>query len=68
VYRKLRNFRAGIEGNISCLKRAYGLSLCSGASGNHWFPDGHYQESLAFTPSTEFVRRVSEILTPHIER
>ena len=29
VYRKLRNFRAGIEGNISCLKRAYGLSRCT---------------------------------------
>ena len=26
VYRKLRNFRAGIEGGISCLKRAYGLA------------------------------------------
>ena len=25
VYRKLRNFRAGIESDISCLKRAYGL-------------------------------------------
>ena len=28
VYRKLCNFRAGIEGNISELKRAYGLSRC----------------------------------------
>ena len=26
VYRKLRNFRAGIEAGISCLKRAYGLA------------------------------------------
>jgi IS5 family transposase len=26
AYRKLRNFRAGIEANISCLKRAYGLA------------------------------------------
>ena len=26
VYRKLRNFRAGIEAGISCLKRAFGLS------------------------------------------
>lgn len=25
VYRKLRNFRAGIEAGISCLKRAYSL-------------------------------------------
>ena len=29
VYRKLRNFRAGIEANISCLKRAYGLGRCT---------------------------------------
>jgi IS5 family transposase len=29
VYKKLRNFRAGIEGNISCLKRRYGLSRCT---------------------------------------
>ena len=29
VYRQLRNFRAGIEAGISCLKRAYGLSRCS---------------------------------------
>jgi IS5 family transposase len=26
VYRKLRNFRAGIEAGISCLKRAFGLA------------------------------------------
>jgi len=29
VYRKLRNFRAGIEADISCLKRAYGLGRCT---------------------------------------
>ena len=29
VYRKLRNFRAGIEAGISCLKRAYGLDRCT---------------------------------------
>jgi IS5 family transposase len=29
VYRKLRNFRAGIEANISCLKRAFGLTRCT---------------------------------------
>src|ERR1700722_3448604 len=28
VYRKLRNFRAGIESDISCLKRGYGLARC----------------------------------------
>ncbi len=29
VYRKLRNFRAGIEAGISTLKRAFGLSRCT---------------------------------------
>ncbi len=29
AYRKLRNFRAGIEAGISCLKRPYGLARCS---------------------------------------
>ena len=29
VYRRLRNFRAGIEANISTLKRSYGLRRCS---------------------------------------
>lgn len=28
VYKRLTKFRAGIEGNISCLKRRYGLSRC----------------------------------------
>ena len=29
VYKKLRNFRAGIEANISTLKRAFGLDRCT---------------------------------------
>ena len=29
VYRKLRDFRAGIESNISCLKRVYGWGRCT---------------------------------------
>ena len=29
VYRKLRNFRAGIEAGISWMKRAYGLGRCT---------------------------------------
>jgi IS5 family transposase len=37
VYRKLRNFRAGIEANISCLKRAYGLARCT------WRGLGHFR-------------------------
>jgi len=28
IYRKLRNFRAGIESDISGLKRAYALARC----------------------------------------
>ena len=28
IYKQLRDFRAGIEGNISFLKRAFGLSRC----------------------------------------
>jgi IS5 family transposase len=37
VYRKLRNFRAGIEADISCLKRAYGLARCT------WHGLGHFR-------------------------
>jgi transposase, IS5 family len=29
VYRRLRNFRAGIEASISCFKRAYGAARCT---------------------------------------
>lgn len=36
VYRKLRNFRAGIEAGISCLKRAYGLARCTWKSLPHF--------------------------------
>jgi len=36
VYRKLRNFRAGIEAGISCLKRAYGLARCTWKSLAHF--------------------------------
>ena len=31
VYRRLRNFRAGIEAGISCFKRAYGAARSPGA-------------------------------------
>jgi len=37
VYRKLRNFRAGIEADISCLKRAYSLARCT------WRGLGHFR-------------------------
>jgi transposase, IS5 family len=36
VYRKLRNFRAGIEANISCLKRAFGLARCTWRGLDHF--------------------------------
>ncbi len=36
VYRKLRNFRAGIEAGISCLKRAYGLGRCTWKGMEHY--------------------------------
>jgi IS5 family transposase len=36
VYRVLRNFRAGIEANISCLKRAYGLARCTWKGWEHF--------------------------------
>ena len=29
VYKKLRNFRAGVEGMISFLKRAFGMDRCT---------------------------------------
>lgn len=37
VYRKLRNFRAGIEAGISALKRGYGLKRCN------WKGLGHFK-------------------------
>ena len=36
IYRKLRNFRAGIEAGISCLKRAYGLARCTWRGLDHF--------------------------------
>jgi len=36
VYRKLRNFRAGIEAGISLMKRAYGLGRCTWKGLNHF--------------------------------
>ncbi|MDR3471295.1 MAG: ISNCY family transposase [Devosia sp.] len=36
VYRKLRNFRAGVEAGISCLKRAYGLGRCTWRGLDHF--------------------------------
>lgn len=36
VYRKLKNFRAGIEANISCLKRAFGRARCTWRGIDHF--------------------------------
>ena len=36
VYRKLRNFRAGVEANISTLKRSWGLSRCNWKGMEHF--------------------------------
>src|SRR4051812_39064930 len=36
VYRKLRNFRAGLEAGISCLERAYGLARCTWRGLDHF--------------------------------
>jgi transposase, IS5 family len=36
VYRRLKNFRAGIEANISCLKRAFGLARCAWRGLDHF--------------------------------
>ena len=36
VYRQLKNFRAGIEAGISCLKRAYGLTRCTWKGLQHY--------------------------------
>ncbi|AGA09869.1 ISNCY-like element ISRm17 family transposase [Sinorhizobium meliloti] len=36
VYRKLRNFRAGIEAGISCLKQTYGLARCTWRGLDHF--------------------------------
>ena len=36
VYRRLRNFRAGIEAGISCLKRAYGAARCTWRGFDHF--------------------------------
>jgi IS5 family transposase len=36
VYRKLRNFRAGIEAGVSCLKRDYGLARCTWRGLDHF--------------------------------
>ena len=37
VYRSLRNFRAGVEANISCLKRVFGFNRCTWRGLEHFY-------------------------------
>jgi IS5 family transposase len=37
VYRKLRDFRASIESDISCLNRGYGLPQCTWRGLDHFW-------------------------------
>jgi IS5 family transposase len=46
VYKKLRNFRAGIEAVISCLKRAFSLSRCCWSG---WDGFVQYVQSAVFS-------------------
>jgi IS5 family transposase len=46
VYQKLRNFRAGIEANISVLKRAFGLTRCTWSG---WAGFKQYVRSAIFS-------------------
>lgn len=52
VYRKLRNFRAGIEAGISCLKRAYGLGRCTWRGPDHFRPTSGPRSWLTTSPSS----------------
>ena len=36
IYKKLKRFRAGIEGNMSTLKRAFGLDRCTWKGLDHF--------------------------------
>jgi hypothetical protein len=57
VYRRLRNFRAGIEAGISCFKRAYGAARCTWPGLDHfkayiWSAAGGPQPGAARPPET----------------
>jgi hypothetical protein len=47
VYRKLRNFRAGIEAGISCFKRAYGGGRCTWRGLDRSRPSRWWKNGLA---------------------
>lgn len=55
VYKKLRNFRAGIEANISTLKRAFGLDRCKWKG---WEGFRRYVWSSVFAYSLQVIARI----------
>jgi IS5 family transposase len=55
VYKKLRNFRAGIEANISTLKRAFGLDRCTWKG---WEGFKRYVWSSIFAYNLQVIARI----------
>jgi IS5 family transposase len=55
VYKKLRNFRAGIEANISTLKRAFGLHRCTWKG---WEGFKQYVWSSIFAYNLQVIARI----------
>ena len=55
VYKKLRNFRAGIEANISTLKRGFGLDRCSWKG---WDGFKRYVWSSIFAYNLQVIARI----------
>lgn len=55
VYKKLRNFRAGIEANISTLKRAFGLDRCNWKG---WEGFRRYVWSSIFAYNLQVIARI----------
>ena len=55
VYKRLKNFRAGIEANISTLKCAFGLDCCSWKS---WEGFKRYVWSSIFAYNLQVIARI----------
>jgi transposase, IS5 family len=55
VYKRLKNFRAGIEANISTLKRAFGLDRCNWKS---WEGFKRYVWSSIFAYNLQVIARI----------
>ena len=58
VYRKLRNFRAGIEAGISYLKRCFGLSRC------HWKGLEHFKSYVWSSVVTHNLVMMARLQSP----